>query len=63
MKLKTHRYRGMTILPSTYGLRRWYVQTYHQTGIAWAEGECRHFENLADARRWIDEQRREEVQL
>ena len=50
-----HRYRGHRICRSSYvQSRRWYVQVFHHTGMAWSEECCPQFDTLAQAREWID---------
>jgi hypothetical protein len=57
---KTHTYRGHEICPVQYADKagqgyRWYVQSYHQTGIAYGSDCCTHYYTLAAAKTAIDE--------
>jgi hypothetical protein len=56
MRLKDHRYKGYSIYPSTYlDSKRWCVQTYHQTGVAWGEQDCPQANTLQEAKEIIDD--------
>ena len=57
--MTTRRYRGIDIYPCerTPGQHRgrWIVQTYHSSGVRWADEQCPHFATLQIARDYIDE--------
>jgi hypothetical protein len=60
---KTHTYRGREICPVQYADKaargyRWYVQSHHQTGIAYDSGCCAHYYTLAAAKAAIDDSAR-----
>ena len=55
--MKTRRYMGRDIVecervPGEHR-GRWTVQTFHETGMPWADEHCPHFSSLAMARAWI----------
>lgn len=54
MKLRGHDYKGRAILPYERAGYRWYIQTYHETGIPWDGQYCPKFHTLAEAREWVD---------
>jgi hypothetical protein len=57
MRLKTHRYRGYEIRPTTYAQHpeRWYIVSHHgPSGIEWDEQECKRCWTLQQAREHID---------
>lgn len=57
--MKARTYHGSTIYPCEWASGqhkgKWIVQTFHQTGMPYADSECPHFHTLADAKRHIDE--------
>ena len=53
---RTYRCNGYTICPSIMeDSLRWYVQTYHHTGVPWDEMNCPQFRTLALAKAWCKE--------
>ena len=61
-----HIYRGHDIYPceriAGEHAGRWTIQTYHHTGVPWADEECPHFGSLAEARDYIAQAIAEEAQ-
>ena len=57
MTYRAHHFRGVTIYPCAWTLGehrgRWYVQSYHSTGMPYADEVCSHFHTLSDAREFI----------
>ena len=54
-----HKYRGQTIYPCERARGehrgRWIIQSYHESGMPWADEECTHTVTLAAAREIIDQ--------
>ena len=52
------RYRGHRILRCHWAGDprggRWYIQSYHESGMQWADEDTRHHRTLADAREYIN---------
>jgi hypothetical protein len=57
--LRGNRYQGHQILRCHWDGAphggRWYVQSYHATGMVWADEATPHHRTLAEAREYIDE--------
>jgi hypothetical protein len=59
MAAKVYRYKGHRILDCAWADGehdgKWYVQSYHDSGVQWADEATRHHRTLAEAREYIDE--------